>query len=259
MEVDNKRMEVDKLTKNHVIKSYECDGNGTLRIPTLMNMFQDIAYNHAEVLGVGFDLCQSLGMTWVSVGYNILIDRMPGKDEIINIISWPSKTKAVVAIREFLITDQNDNVIIKASSQWAVIDLIRKRPLILRDRFSNYPVIPERAIDTNFPKLPSLDRIDIISKFTVRYDDIDPNNHVNNSLYPLWASENVDNKFRLCHTPKQIDISFKSEGRFGENIEVSGKMDRKTSYHVIKANERPEELSRVKIVWKLMSESERLK
>ena len=243
------KMEVDKLTKNHVVKSYECDRESTLRIPTLMNMFQDIAYDHANKIGVGFDFCQSHGMTWVSVGFHIIIDRMPRTGETIKVVSWPSETKSVVAIREFLVVDNNNSPIIKASSQWAVLDLERKRPVLLRDRLISYPVIPERALDAKFAKLPLLDRIDITSKFIVRYDDIDVNNHVNNSIYPLWASENVDRDFRLSHIPTQIEISFIKEGHFKDNIRVSGKIEGTTSYHSIQTDNRSGELARVKIIW----------
>ena len=41
-------MQVDKISREYHVKSYECDRNGTLRLLTLMNIFQDTADTHAS-------------------------------------------------------------------------------------------------------------------------------------------------------------------------------------------------------------------
>ena len=37
-------MEITKLSRDYTIRSYECDRNNQLRMITLMNIFQDMAY-----------------------------------------------------------------------------------------------------------------------------------------------------------------------------------------------------------------------
>lgn len=70
-------MEIGKFVREYLIRSYECDCNGTLRIVALMNIFQDIADSHAEQLGIGMEHCLKHGLAWVGSNYHIKINRMP--------------------------------------------------------------------------------------------------------------------------------------------------------------------------------------
>jgi acyl-CoA thioesterase FadM len=63
---------VTKYRKEYVVKTYEADAHGVLRIVTLMNVLQDIAVEHADSLGFGFKECMKKGIVWV--GANYLID-----------------------------------------------------------------------------------------------------------------------------------------------------------------------------------------
>ena len=44
-----------------------------------------------------------------------------------------------------------------------------------------------------------------------RFDDIDVNQHINNAVYAVWATESVGYKYRTEHKLKKIDINFKKE------------------------------------------------
>lgn len=243
-------MKVDKISLDYLIKSYECDRNGTLRILTLMNILQDAADTHASNLGVGIEHCLANGLAWVGSHYHIKINRMPKWHEKINVKSWPSGRTKLIAIRDFLITDENNQEIITASSQWVLINYEKKRPVCLEDNLPPYKVLEERSLASEFPKLVELQRSDFKKEFVVRYDDIDVNDHVNNAVYPLWATESVATNFRFSHIPAELEIAFKKEGLYGERIEVSTQIDDITTIHSVKALGEERELARLKILWK---------
>jgi acyl-ACP thioesterase len=73
--------------------------------------------------------------------------------------------------------------------------------------------------------------------------------HVNNALYPLWASETLDNSFRDENLPSEIEISFKKEGYLGDDIEVISEVSEGKTIHSIKAINDNRELSSVRINW----------
>jgi acyl-ACP thioesterase len=243
-------MKVDKLTLGYHVKSYECDHNGTLRLLTLMNIFQDAADSHASNLGVGIEHCLENGLAWFGSKYHIKIGRMPKWHEKIEVITWPSNKSKMVATRDFLIKDEEGNTIITASSQWVLINFERKHPVSLEDNLPPYNVILERSLESGFAKIPDLKKVDYTAEFKVRYDDIDVNNHVNNAVYPLWATESVDSDFRFNNIPAEIEITFKKEGFYSEVIEVSTQISEKTSLHNIKAITDGRELAKIKIKWK---------
>ena len=243
-------MNVYKIEKEYSIRTYECDKNENLRLLTLMNILQDVADSHASAMGLGLEYCLSKGFAWVGSNYHLQISRLPKIHEKIRVRSWPAVEKKLGAIREFEILAENGESIIKASSQWILIDATRRRPIALRENLPMYKVIEERIIDTDFPKILELQRVDKIADFFIRFDDIDLNNHVNNAVYPLWASEAVDSNFRSEHTPSEIEIAFKKEGLYGETIRVETQSDNLTTSHSIKAINDGRELARIRINWR---------
>lgn len=245
-------MSLKKYINEYDIRTYECDRNNNLRILTLMNIFQDMADNHSKEMGLGIDYVLSKGMAWVGSNYVLDIDRLPKVHEKIKIATWPSEEKRVGAVRDFEVFGENGKSIIRASSQWILIDFRRKRPVGLRENLPEYKVLDEHALKTDFPKLPEVERVDEETKFRVRFDDIDMNRHVNNAVYALWACEAVDPEFRLNHDPKHIEIAFKKEGHMGEKIRVSTQCEGMHTFHSICTYdcEDNRELARVYIEWK---------
>ncbi len=245
-------MKISKYSKQYSVRSYECDRNNNLRILTLMNILQDIADVNATELGFGLDFCIQNGMTWVGANYVLEINRLPNIHEDITIETWPSAKNKLTAYRDYEVFGEDGNSIIKATSQWILLSLETKRPISVLKKMTDKPMLEERSIDTSFPKIGELTKIDSQFKFRVRFDDIDLNKHINNAVYILWATEAVDEDFRLSHNPHKISINFKKEGYIGEKIMVLTQMDNNTSIHSIRTydsdNER--ELARAVIEWK---------
>lgn len=238
-----------KYEKEYTISTYECDKNSNLRLITLFNILQDMADGHAEKLNLGLSWCLENAMAWVGSNYHVKIERMPKMHEKIKVVSWPSAEKRIAAIRDFIVFDNQGNEIIKASSVWVLIDVTRKRPLSLKTTLPEYSVNPERALETDFNKLPPLEKTDYSKEFSVRFDDIDINGHVNNSIYPIWASEALEKSFRCSHNIKEIEIEFKKEAFYEDDIIVNVSLDRQVSSHKIIAKEDLRELSKVRISW----------
>ena len=102
----------------------------------------------------------------------------------------------------------------------------------------------------DYARLPEPAREDHREIFKVRYDDIDVNHHVNNAVYPLWATEAVPADFRLKHTPAALEIAFKKEGLFGEEVVIRTEIDGLVTLHGIYADDDNRELAKIRIRWK---------
>ena len=244
-------MAIRKQVHTYVVKSFECDRKDTLRLLTLLNLLQDLADDSANEIGIGYDYLRTVGKAWILIAMNVEIDRMPHLQEEITVKSWPSDMSALYTEREFEVWSADGQRIIRACSQWIVIDYESRRPVHLKEWLPLYEPIHEKVKpDGRFVKLPAVEREDYSEQFLVRYDDIDRNNHVNNAIYSLWASESLKPEFRLDREPASIDINFKKEGLFGEKIKVHTQMDGETSLHSIQAVEDGRELARVKFQWR---------
>ena len=244
---------VRKFLKEYVVKSYEADAHGFLRIMALMNILQDAADGNAVQLGFGFEQCWEKGVSWVGSNYLIEINRLPKIHEKFVIETWPAEAKLWGAIRDFIVRDGTGNVLIRASSQWVLVDINRKRPVPLAKHFEGYKAISERAINVEFSRADNFENPQTEKSFVVRFDDIDINRHVNNAVYPLWASESVGKDWRENHTPKNIELWFKKEALYGQVIKVLTKFTDNVSEHSITDETKENELARCKIEWKDIS------
>ena len=244
-------MSIRKQVHKYTVKSFECDRNDTLRLLTLLNLFQDISDDSANEIGIGYDYLRSKGKAWVLMSMNVEIDRMPQLHEEITLKSWPSDRSELYTEREVEVWSAEGQRIIRACSQWIVIDFASRRPAHLKEWLPDYEPISEKVIlDGRFPKLPAVERDDYTEQFLVRYDDIDRNNHVNSAIYSLWASESLEPDYRIAHLPARLDINFKKEGLFGEKIKVHTQMEGDTSLHSIVAQDDGRELARVRFNWR---------
>jgi acyl-ACP thioesterase len=215
-----------------------------------MNILQDIATENADLLGLGLEICREHNLSWVGSNYLIQILRMPKLNEHMKITTWPAEKKLWGAIRDFIITDESGAPIIKASSQWVLIDFVRRRPVMLNKYFPDYNCLEERVLETEFPKIDIAEDGADIKEFSVRFDDIDVNEHVNNSIYPLWASESTDSAYRLKHLPAELEICYKKEALYGEKVEVRTKQNESESLHTIYDKESGAVLADCRIVWR---------
>ncbi len=240
---------MEKFEKIFQIRSYECDKFGALRIVSLMNLLQDAADLSATQLGFGFDFCKSTGVSWVGTNYKIEIKSLPKVHDKITFTTWPSGANKFMALRDFRAFDQNGEEIIKATSQWILVDVVKKRPVSLNTYLPDYMSIDEHVIEPEFEKLASPQRIDLKKHFEARFDDIDLNCHVNNAIYPLWAAESLDSDFHEKYVLSHLEISYKKECLYGEHVEVQTEINGLETKHVILTENGEKELALLHLKW----------
>lgn len=230
---------VTKFVKERRLKTYQCDRYGFLRPVSLMNKLQGLAGTHADMLGVGRDVCASKNIAWVLTHMFVDIIDMPRAEEMLTYSTWPSSTGAVRSERDFEIRDEHGKLKIRAISQWVLIDLNTRRVARISDYFPDWNGLPERVWNREFDKCPDF----VPTKSHVmacRFDDIDLNQHINNAVYTVWATESVGFDYRNTHKLRGIDIYFEHEINPTTptvRIEVGFDNSRNISRHKIMTNE----------------------
>lgn len=241
---------MEKYTQTHLVHSYECDQDGKLRLLTLFNILQNVADFHAEILNVGYQFFVTKQLAWVGASYALHINERPKWGDTITIRTWPSDKTFVSAIRDFEVLDDKENILITASSQWVLIDIHSGRPQPIKKHIEGLEALPERALDTTFPTINAPEAFNFEKLFHVRYDDIDINKHVNNAIYPVWASEAVPFDFRQANEIEDMHIAFKHPSYFGDEILVHTLIEGEQSTHQLMSSKEAREVARVQIKWK---------
>lgn len=241
---------MEKYSETYEVRTYECDSEKRLGLLPLFNLMQGIATKHANIIGVGYDVLAEKGGYWVYTAYDIKILRRPTWLEKIVLTTWPSDNTALTCFREIQVSSENGEPLINASSQFAVLDMKRHRPMPVSKFFSDsYQPIQERLVDTTFPKLPDLTHIDVQKEIPVRYEDIDVNQHVNNAVYPVVAIEALPFDFLKTHEMSEIKIAFKKSAVYGDVMVSKAAFDGDVTTHSIVAGDDGREFTRIQMTW----------
>ncbi|MFD1123986.1 acyl-[acyl-carrier-protein] thioesterase [Lentilactobacillus raoultii] len=211
-------MPADQYSENHTIPFFEGDVTYRMTMPMLINILMLCSDHQNAKLGVAQQtLIDRYGVGWVVTQYSIKIKQLPRVDETVKITTRGTSYNRFFAYREFWIHDEQGNELVKVDSIWVLMDeKARKITEIPQDIIRPYRSEQVRRV----PRLPRPKRIDDASqtttkKYQVRASDIDFNGHVNNAHYLEWMTDVLPLNFLVAHTPRQIDIRFENEVKYG--------------------------------------------
>ena len=228
---------VSKLVEERFLETYQCDRYGFMRPIMLMNELQGLAGKHADILGVGRDVCLKQNIAWVITHMFIDIIDMPHANEKLVYSTWPCNTGAVRSERDFEIRDESGKLKIRAISQWVLIDLNTRRPVRISEYFPDWSGLTERVWERDFDKakdfIPTKSHV-----MACRFDDIDVNQHINNAVYAVWATESVGFTYRNEHKLRGMDIYFEHEiNPNTPTVRIEVMTDGNISHHKIMTDE----------------------
>ncbi len=199
----------------------QVDKDGLVRSISTVQLFEEAAIEHCyEINRNVFDLLKE-GYGWVLRSGSIGFQFYPCYGEKVKTTTWISRWSPFQGVREFLLTNEEEQICAKATSLWAYIDMEKRRPSLIPEVFrKEWYFDSRRAMDTIFVKHPiDIPPNSLQKSFHIRRQDIDSNNHVHNGKYLEWIMEIVPERF---YTEKRIKTM---EGAF---LQEAGKTDQIT-------------------------------
>lgn len=230
-------------------KSYFVNRFGKLSTSYLFWQIQDIAWEHAEMLGVGFDNLQKEEQFWVLSRMLIKIDRRPAWGEKFTIETWPTGSDGFLAHRDIRFIDENGKHIIKATTSWLILDVKTKRILRFED-FRDFPFHDERVFEDFAGKVkpPKSDETSAFSP--VLFNEIDVNQHFNSGRYLERIIDSYDFGFHEDFELKELEINFVKEGVPADNLSVKKQfLDKNNHICSVVRESDGANLIRARLVW----------
>ncbi len=239
---------IAEMSKTYDIKSYDVTLKNELKPYALLHYFEDIAYEHAERIGVGYSVVHPKSITWFLLRYNMKFERLPKAWETLKIVTRSCGKKGIQCLRDFEVWT-NDELIGKTTSSWILVDIQTKRPLN-PEKIVTFPVTSGgRFLPVNFGGFKEFEKHDLQKSFKIRFDDIDINQHVNNANYIAWALETLPYDFRLKKSFSQIEIAYKQEITFGNKVLSLILFEGNKTFHRLICEETKEILCDIIIYW----------
>lgn len=212
------------LSIDHTIACYEADANKIMRPTAMLDMMQEAANNNATSLGFGYDELIETNTAWVLSRIHLRFNRYPQWRDKVNLRTWHKGTAKLFYLRDFILSDSNGETLAVATSSWLIIDLNTRRLVRNSDLASNpEKCTKEDAIAEPAEKvvLPVDVEPELIRKHPVTWSEIDPNGHVNNVKYVVWAMDAVKLEDIKEKPLKELLINYDAEVMPGDIVKIS--------------------------------------
>ncbi|TNF43331.1 MAG: acyl-ACP thioesterase [Cytophagales bacterium] len=203
-----------QFAKKFEVGSYQVHPHGSIRLSSLADLLQEIAWRHADSGDFGRNLLANQQM-WVLSRLEIKMIESPKWGDQIQIFTGGRGAEKLFAFREFLVWDLNEKPIARAMSSWLLLNSETKR--IQRPE----SVLPPELFDPNKKPAWIPEKLELagekIKEETIRVQnsDLDLYQHVNNTSYIRWV-ENLLAETSLF--PNQIKINYLSECHAGDQV-----------------------------------------
>lgn len=168
--------------KTYQITTNMLDCHDCLKMSTLLDVAQEVAGDHAEELGCGFETMIKQDLIWVIVRNYVEIIKKPINFKEIEVVTYPLKPRFVEFNRETEF--YHDGELFAASrSTWMVInikDFSVKAPDFFKDFDDDLGYFKRRI-----RKLPVIEKSQLqkVKEVDVLYSMLDHNGHTNNTKY----------------------------------------------------------------------------
>lgn len=206
--------------KNTIItNSYFIDRSGKLSIPFMFYQMQDIAWEHANLLGFGYNKLKVKNQFWVLSRLKVKITRRPEWSEKFNLETWSRGTDGFYGYRDYNFIDKKGNNIIQATSSWLVLDANTRR-IVRLSNFEEFPEYTESVFKSNVSRIKLPDSDEPLNFVPVQFSEIDINQHFNSGRYLERIINSFPFEFHQQHELLEFEVNFLKEGLPSDSLAV---------------------------------------
>lgn len=197
------------------IRYSECDHNGRLTLPALIELFQDCSIFHSEAIGFGPSRLKNEHKAWVLTHWHLVVERYPRLNEQVVAGTFASGFKTVSAHRNFYLLDEAGETIAKANSTWGFVDLQAGKPVRpSAEHVAAYGILDPLDMPKEERHVRVPEHLEPCDPIVVHRNLIDMNEHVNNSQYVRLALGVLPAEMEV----RQARVDFKRSAVLGDTI-----------------------------------------
>jgi len=206
-----------QFQKEFEIGSYQVHPSGYISFCSLADLLQEIAWKHADSEDFGRKLLDEKQM-WLLSRFEIQVSQFPSWGDKVQLFTGGRGAARAFAFREFMVWNEQEEVVARAMSSWLLVHTETKR--ILKPELVLPPQLfdPSKAPIWQPEKLlalgPTLDTRELV----VQYSDLDVYHHVNNTSYIRWVENLLAEKGVF---PSNISINYLAECKEGQTVSLT--------------------------------------
>ena len=189
-------MENKLIHENYILPS-RSNLHAALSLSSAIDIFMDMAMEHAELLSVGITEFNKKELFWVATKTKLHFNREIKMAERVRFSTWPQVPGKIKSDRQYEIS-KGDEILVSGKTEWVVINSETKAIQKLNNIFPEDLKFCEDPGDTeDFLRLRDFKDGEDFGSYKVRSVDIDYGLHMNNVAYVraiegLFSSEEWD-------------------------------------------------------------------
>jgi medium-chain acyl-[acyl-carrier-protein] hydrolase len=230
---------MSELTENNLttfssfeVTSADTDMHGRIRLGSLVNLLIQSAIHSADNLGFGYGGIRQQNLFWVLSRLTLVIDRPLKWHEIIQVETWPKNVERILYLRDFILRDNEGNVVGKATTGWLAVDIETKQLKKIDGIHSGFFIhLKEKHAIAEPPEkvLPVSggDSFDI----KTGYYDADLNKHITTTRYVDWMMDTFPVDFHTECYPRKLSLNIMKETMPGDILKIMRNKGAKGEYY----------------------------
>lgn len=208
--------------RKQIIAPSMCDASGRIALSAAFALFQDVASEHAEELGVGFQDMARRGAFWLTVRTRVHFYRRPALMQAVDVRTWPAAPGSTRCDRFYRMSAQGQTLI-EGRTEWCVYDLAAKavRPLAEAGFREGLVYSDEKALDAPYARFRhDFTDGDRVAGDAVRPSDVDVGRHMNNVAYLRLLADSFSVEEMERMRVEEMEILFCMPCFEGEELDV---------------------------------------
>lgn len=205
------------------VRANEIDVNGNVAFPNIVNYFQETAWLHVIDLEITGEKLLEYDLMWVLNRMKIEVFEYPKLHETVTVKTFPSGFDKFFFYRDLRLYNAENKIIAQATSTWLLVDVNQRKlapvPDFLKAKVQEINIELGR-LPIAKGKIPTIKAADFQSQVTVKWFDLDTNNHVNHIHYFKWILESLPNIVHEKQQVKSVDIILKTEATLNDTLTV---------------------------------------
>ncbi len=193
------------------------DEKGNIKPFEVLDLFQKAANVHGELLGVSFEEMIKKNLLWVITRTRYEICGTVTAGQEVEVITWPLSPSRLGFERDYIINDLNGNLIVKGTSNWAVIDADTRRLTSTDNLYNTENLCTERAFDDRTKRIRNFEATSQSTDIIPDSSLIDLNGHVNNTHYAAFAQKALGG---FSDKIKSFQIDYHHEVMCGQPVKM---------------------------------------
>ncbi len=208
------------LSRPYRVRFEEATPGETVRTSQFLCWFSDCAWQHSVALGIGRTWYQEQGISLlVRATYLEVLRPVPTYAEV-SVSTRVTGWRRVSAGRESEVRDATGELLARAEIDWVVVNergIPCRFPPLFREIFDG----PNEGFEMHRVALPEMPADAHEARFHVRRRDLDPWDHVNNSVYVDYFEEALEQAGRpdvIGALPRRYTLDFAGSAGHGDAL-----------------------------------------